>query len=258
MDSKSLTKAGNRDGVRTMLTMSYVASGRFLLGDSFSQLSADHLHDMSRTFPYHTTPQSARPIDAFDKGVKYPRIYDFEVNPSWHQLSLYNYEEDTNISQSSKNDFTVWIGKSLNEGGLGLDSLRQYYAYDFWNNCLAGIINGNEPFRQTLRPGETRMISLHAKEVFPQFISTNRHIMQGYIDLKDVRWDAVHKTLSGTASVIGGEAYIIFIALNGHKTRKVKADSGKAYISQPDKDGLIELTIECAQTKDIKWSLFFQ
>jgi len=258
MDAKSLTKAettAQRDGVRAMLTMSYVASGRFLLGNSFSQLSADQVYDMSRTFPYHTTPQSARPIDAFEKEVEYPRIYAFEVNPSWHQLTLYNY--NLNPSQPEANDFTVWLGKSLNEGGLGLDSHRQYYAYDFWNNCLIGLINGNDPFKQTLRPDEARMISLHAKEDVPQFVSTNRHIMQGYIDLKDVQWNAARKTLSGTASVIGGEVYTIVIATNGSKARTVKVNAGKASVTQPDKNGLIELSIISNQTKDIHWSLLF-
>ena len=259
MDSKSLAKAGpvtHNDGVRTMLTMSYVASGRFLLGNSFAQLTAEQLHDMSRTFPYHATAQSARPIDAFDNGASYPRIYDFEVNPFWHQLTLYNYHLDT--IPSEKNDFVMWPGKSLNEGGLGLDSLRRYYAYDFWNDCLTGLINGNEPFRQTLRPGETRMIALHAKEDFPQFVSTNRHIMQGYIDLKDVRWDAARKTLSGVASVVGGETYVVVIAANAHNALSVKVDSGKASIAPPDADGLIKLSIDSKQNKDINWNLSFK
>ncbi len=259
MDSKALTKARpitNNDGVRAMLTMSYVTSGRFLLGNSTSQLSPSQLHDMSRTFPYHTTPQSARPIDAFDKGAKFPRIYDFEVSPSWHQLTLYNYNMDS--MQTAKNDFIVWLGKSLNEGGLGLDGSRQFYAYDFWNNRLVGLINGNEPFKQNLRSGEVRMIALHAKENTPQFISTNRHIMQGYIDLKDVQWNSASKTLSGTASVVEGDTYIIVIATNGYKAKKVKVDSGKATIKTVDnKNGLAELSIDSKQNKDIRWSLLF-
>ena len=257
MDSKSLYSVmpENRDGVRSMLTMSYVASARFLLADSFSELSAEQLHDMSRTFPYHTTAQSARPIDAFDEGVKYPRIYDFEINPSWHQLTLYNYNLDT--AQTEKNEFVVYLDKSLNEGGLGLESNQQYYAYDFWNDCFIGIINGNTPLKQTLRPGEARMISLHRKENVPQFLSTNRHIMQGYIDLKDVQWSSARKTLSGMASVVEGEAYVIVIAPNGNKTKNMKVDSGKATIKVVDNTGLIELSIESKQNKDIRWSLSF-
>jgi len=83
MDSKSLlntTPAEHNDGLRSMLTMSYVASARFILGNSFSELSADQLHDMSRTFPYHTTAQSARPIDAFNEDVKFSRIYYCQIS----------------------------------------------------------------------------------------------------------------------------------------------------------------------------------
>ncbi len=258
MDSKALSKAlpkAHNDGVRTMLTMSYIASGRFLLGNSFSQLSPEQLHDMSRTFPYHTTPQSARPIDAFDEGVKFPRIYDFEVTPSWHQLTLYNYNMDS--AHTEKNEFTIYLNRSLNEGGLGLDRNKQYYAYDFWNDRLIELLDGDKEFRQTLRPGESRMISLHAKEENPQFISTNRHIMQGFIDLKDVKWDTRVKTLSGTASVIKGDSYTIVIAPNGYKIKKAKSDFGKTTIKHVKND-LIELTIIVPQNKDVRWTCSFE
>ena len=259
MDSKALTKASpaNRDGVQAMLTMSYVTSGRLLLGNSFSQLSAQQLHDLSRTFPYHAAPRSARPIDAFDKGVKYPRIYDFEVNPSWHLLTLYNHNTDTTKTEGS--DFVVYLGKSLNEGGLGLDSSKYYYAWDFWNNRLAAQIEGNKPLRQTLRAGEARMIALHAKTNHPQFISTNRHLMQGFIDLKDVAWDEKTKTLSGIASVVEGDTFVIVIAANGYAVRSAKTSAGVALLSKTDeKNGLLTLSINSKQSKEIKWRVEFK
>jgi hypothetical protein len=259
MDSKALTKAlpANRDGVRAMLTMSYVTSGRFLLGNSFSQLSVEQLYDMSRTFPYHATPRSARPIDAFDHGVKFPRMYDFEVNPSWHLLTLYNHNTDTAKTEGS--DFVVHPGKSLNEGGLGLDAAKQYYAWDFWNNCSAGLIDGSQAFRQTLRTGEARMIALHAKEDRPQFISTSRHIMQGYIDLKDVAWDEKTKTLSGVASVVEGDTFIIIVAANGYTARSIKVSSGGAFLKEADaKHGLLSLSLYSKKSKEIRWRLSFR
>ncbi|MFC1463008.1 hypothetical protein ACFLQU_05305, partial [Verrucomicrobiota bacterium] len=78
-----------RDGVRAMFTMTYVASARLLLANSFTQMTPEHLYDLSRVIPFHSAPQSARPIDLFN-GNPYPRVYDFKVDDGWHQLTFYN------------------------------------------------------------------------------------------------------------------------------------------------------------------------
>jgi hypothetical protein len=260
MDSKdpeSCIPNVNNDGARCMLTMCYVTSGRFLLAPSFNQLTKEQMYDLSRTFPYHTTPQSARPVDAFNAGVKYPKVYDFEINPNWHQLTFYNYELDS--SPGEKNQIAVWLSKSLNEGGLALNAAKQYYIYDFWNNHFIGLFNGNDKLEQQLRAGEARMMSVHAKEEHPQFISTNRHIMQGYLDLKDVNWDKKQRTLSGTAEVIENEPFEIVIATNNYKVKEAKVLQGKVTVTQQNlAEGIVKLTILNATNAPIKWSLSFK
>ena len=80
-DSKNLVRLQDkRDHLRAVLTMAYVTTGRLLLANSFSQFSPETIRDLSRTFPYHTTPKSARPVDAFVADS--PAVYDFEVNPA--------------------------------------------------------------------------------------------------------------------------------------------------------------------------------
>src|SRR5690606_15490487 len=165
MDSKDpaiCTPTYNNDGSRSMFTMSYVTSGRFLLAPSFKQLTSQQMYDLTRTFPYHAQPKSARPIDAFLDGVRFPRVYDFEVNPDWHQLTFYNYNLDS--TDHNANKISVSLGKSLNEAGLGLSSEKQYYVYDFWTDRFVGLLNGGEVLDQDLRPGEARMMSVHAKK----------------------------------------------------------------------------------------------
>ena len=57
MDSKdpvSATPVENQEGFKTIMTMSYVISGRFLMGRSFNQLPEKQTHVFSRTFPYHS------------------------------------------------------------------------------------------------------------------------------------------------------------------------------------------------------------
>ena len=259
MDSKDPSDAlplERQDGNRSLLTMCYVTSGRFLLGRSFNQLSKEQLHDMSRTFPYHTTSQSARPLDAFNEGVLYPQVYDFKVNPSWHQLTFYNHNMDK--SKPELNTIQVTLGNSLNEGGMALEPQASYYIYDFWNNCFIGEYKGTETLTQTLREGEARMMSIHKVENNPQFISTNRHIMQGYIDLKDCNWNDSKQTLSGISSVIKNEPYKITIATNGKTVQSCSSNKGKAAIKLVDeKNQLVELTLISKQNQEVTWKITF-
>jgi hypothetical protein len=263
----------NNDGRRAMYSMCYVASGRFLLGVSFSKLTKEQLNDLSRIFPFHSTSQSARPIDAFT-GVKYPQVYDFKVNDKWHQLTLYNTKviggewpvDFRDVNKGFKgtlveSTFQVELGQENIDGGLALDPGSEYYIYDFWNDCFIGKLKGDGKLEQTLRPGEVRMMSVHQAEPNPQFISTNRHIMQGYVDMSRYPdWDTGKKELSGISKVVGGETYKVVIALNGFKPAKIITDKPcKTAVKVIDeKNGLAVLSIDNEQNDDIEWRVSFK
>jgi len=240
----------NLEGIKTMMTMCYVLSGRFLQGRSFEQLSEEQIHVISRTFPYHSIPKSARPIDAFTTSYPVPRIFDFEVNPEWHQLTFYNDKLDSLV------ELNVVPAGSLNNGGLGMEGCTDYYVYDFWNDSFVGKLNGQDTLKQILRAGETRMMSLHAVKENPQFLSTNRHIMQGMIDLRDCRWDDKAKVLNGESDVVGGDDYIIVIAKNGFIPSEVEVSVGEAELVDLDKN-LMKLVIRSSQNRSINWRVQF-
>lgn len=261
LDAKDPLKARpafKNDGLKTLMTMAYVVSGRFLSARSFAQLSPEQLHVMSRTFPYHAAPRSSRPIDGFTAGVTVPRVFDFEVNNDWHQLTLYNPNADS--TRSDPNAMVVYLGRSLNEGGLGLDRKKTYYLYDFWNDTLTDVCKGDAVLKQQLRTGETRMISVHAEEKNPQFLSTNRHIMQGYVDMAMLpSWDASKKQLSGVSRVVGGEPYNVVIAVNGYKLMGAKAKGANASVTMTGKGrGLALLSIDNEKNAEVEWTVYFK
>ncbi len=261
----------NLDGVRSMFTMAYVVSGRLLLGASFSKMTDEQLFVLSRAFPYHSAPKSARPVDAF-KGEDLPRVYDFEVNPQWHQVTFLNIAYDSaewrKASDGSKLEALgkpiaatvgVDIGKDSASGGLDLSPAKKYYVYDFWNEKLVGVFPGSARLEQPLRPGEARMMSVHEVESHPQFLSTNRHIMQGYVDLPRCEWDGNKRELRGTSKVVGGETYKVIIALNGWKPKAADAMGTKSKIRVIDeKTGLAELSLDRGQNGDTDWTISFE
>ena len=260
----------NLDGVRSMFTMAYVVSGRLLLGASFSRMTDEQLFILSRAFPYHSASKSARPVDAFSGG-DFPQVYDFEVNPQWHQLTFFNTAYDSaewkKAGDGSKLDplgkpvaamVGVDLGKDTASGGLGLSSAKKYYVYDFWNEKLVGVFPGSARLEQQLRPGEARMMSVHEVETYPQFLSTNRHIMQGYLDMPRCEWDGNKREIKGTSKVIGGETYKVIIALNGWKPKTANALGAKSKIRLiDDKIGLAELSLDRPQNGNTAWIVTF-
>ncbi|MCX6877933.1 MAG: hypothetical protein NTW21_29580 [Verrucomicrobia bacterium] len=249
MDSKNLFKVSpnNRDGLRQLLTMVYTVAPRFVLASSFSKMTPEQLHDLSRIYPIHSTPRSARPLDAFTREDGIPHIYDQVIDDVWHQLVFYNPDG------AAAGTIGVEIGKDSSFGGMGLKADKSYYVYDFWNDALLGKFPGSGKLEQVLRPGEVRMMSVHEVADHPQFISSNRHVMQGYVDVLKTA------TLSGTSKVVGGETYKLVIATNGLKPVGGSAQGAKAEVrmNAPETAGIAVLGIDQADNGTVDWAVTF-
>jgi len=262
MDSKELNSSwridgwngSDQDGRRMMLTMAYVAASRLLLANSFRDLSKETLRDLTRTFPYPTEPRSARPVDAFvHEG--YPRVYDFAVTPDWRQLTLFN-----NTLPTRTETISVKLAGEQASGALGLDPAKEYYVYDFWNDRFSGRIKGSDTLVQELRPGEARMLAIHAVEPNPQFLATDRHVMQGYLDLIERPvWSGARKTLSGASRVVSRDPYRIILATNGFRIASASAKGAAAKTQILDAaGGLAVLTLESPRNADASWIVKFE
>jgi hypothetical protein len=199
-----------------MLTMSYVVSGTLMIVPSFGRMTAEQLHDLSRLYPFHANRQSARPVDAFVNPR--PQVYDFRVDAAWHQLTFYNTD--------AAHEATIGVDLAGDTafGALGLDAAKHYYTYDFWNDRLVGKVPGNKRFEQTLRPGEARMMSVREAVDHPQILATDRHLMQGYVDVLGCTWNAAKSQLQGVSAVVGGEPYRVILATNGWKAMAAAVD----------------------------------
>ena len=272
MDAKNPFKTypKNRDGHRALFTMAYTAASRLLLGVSFSKMTDEQLFDLSRTYPYHTAAKSARPADAFVKGVEFPQIYDFEVNPQWHQVVFYNTVHDPDewhmwkgyryfpLGEPVASTITADLSGEVGFGGLGLKQDAEYYIYDFWNDSFVGKYSGSQQLQQQLRPGEARVMSIRQVLGRPQVLSTSRHIMQGYLDMSDVKWNEAKKQLFATSKVIAGEPYKIVLAANGYELKELKADKAEIKADKaPNKNDLLILTIKSEDSRDIDWKAIF-
>ena len=254
MDGKNIfkTRPANRDGQRQMLTMCTLIGGRFLMANSFRKESPEQIHDLSRVYPNYSKTKSMRPLDVFTN-MKLPQVYDLEIEPGWHQVAFWNVD--------AKNAGTVGVdlGVDSAEGGVGLDKNKSYYVYDFWNDKFVGKIAGNQRLEQALRPGEVRMMAVHEVTDHPQFIATDRHVLQGAMDLSEAAWDGAAKQLSAKSKVIGGEPYKVVIATSGMKPKEATAEGAKCAVRMTDEqNGLAVLEIEAKENAAVEWRVQFE
>ncbi len=245
-DGKSFKKM-DIDARRTMLTQIGLISGRLELGTSFGRMTAEEQHDLTRLYPILGGTKSFRPVDMLVEGREDPSVYVYQINPDWAQIILCNNHDEP---------FTVTApisGDQAETGSLGQAADASYYIYDFWNDKLVGEFRGDQSIKADLKPQQALTYSLHRKADHPQFLSTNRHIMQGFQDLSDVEWKVETSTYSGTAKVITGEAFVITVAPNGFTPKEVTVSSGTAKIYK--QGDLIRVTLSNDKTNETKWSI---
>lgn len=236
---------------KSMLTMLFLSSGRFDMATSYSLFTPEMTYDFTRVFPHYREPKTARPLDAFT-GVKNPQVYDLAITPDWHQIAFFNTSDKKGVVSTA-------ISGALVDNAVGLDAGAKYHAYEFWTDTYLGKLDGTARVERELAPKNCAMISLRKAGPNPQVLSTNRHILQGHIELDGVRWDAASKTLSGTAKVIGGETMKIVVAGNGAKAAKVSATGAKAGLAaHPGSPDLAVLSLECDANTDVTWSVSYE
>lgn len=249
-DTKTVHDHSSHEVLQSMLTMNFLLSGRLDLSSSYSLFTPEITRAVSRTYPQYREAKTARPLDAFTGGID-PQVYGLELTPDWHQVALYN-------TGDKKSTVSTSISGERVDNALSLDPKANYHAYEFWSDTYLGKLPGASRIEQNLKPNCCAMISLRKATLYPQVISTDRHILQGGVDLADVHWNPANKTLSGTAKVIGGEPFKIVVANNGHKLLKA-ANIQVAFELKPHSvAGLSYLTISSDENAEIKWGLKYE
>ncbi len=235
---------------QSMLTMVYLTSGRIDLATSFSLFTPEITRDFSRIYPAYREPFTARPLDAFT-GIADPQVYDLELTPDWHQVALFNSGGKPAIVSTA-------ISGDRTANAVGLDPKADYYAYEFWTDTFLGKLPGTGKIERKLGPRHCAMVSLRKVQSNPQILSTNRHVLQGWMELAGVKWDAGARQLTGTAKVIGGEPFKIVLADNGRKPVKVTATDATAKIEPHAAAGLSLITLERTANGNAEWRVEYE
>jgi len=235
---------------KSLLTMVFLTSGRLELATSFRLFNQEMLRDVTRIYPLYREPRSARPLDAFCGGAN-PKVYDLELTPEWHQVALFNPDK------ANAAPVSVALSGEHVAGAIGLDAAASYYVYDFWSDTLVGKFPGTAKVERQLGPTHCAMLSIRKVQTDPQVLSTDRHVLQGWVDLANVKWDGKEHCLSGVARVIGGEPFKIVVAGNGRTATGATATGGTARLEKHP-DELAQIILERPDNGEVSWKLNYQ
>jgi len=230
---------------------SWVAiTGFFALNsDWLPDLPAERLEIIKRIMPAHGV--TARPVDYFDNRFTTTwLVTDTRQSVRRDVIGLFNFHDgEMKVNETCER--------------LGLLPGKAYHAFDFWANEPIPDFTGS--FRLQVAPRSCRVIAVRADEGHPVVLSSSRHITQGIVDITDEVW--LKGKLSATSKIVGNDPYQLRVAglTDGGKTWKLVSvgisPSDKAAgvtVSSQASSNLVLVTIQCPQSRDVKWTVQFE
>lgn len=134
-----------------------------------------------------------------------PDIHPMNLYPIFHLLPVWDlkvkrqWEAYDVVALFNWNDESSEVGFTFSE--IGLDENADYVLYEFWTNQFVGKVNGS--YSAKIPPHAVRLYAVHRAADYPQFLSSDRHVAQGAVDVKTMKWNAESAILSGTMELIG-------------------------------------------------------
>jgi hypothetical protein len=189
----SLLSPSQAQAAATLLALS---GGNLISGDRLTDLDPVKLEILKKTLP--SWGEAARPVDLFDTDLH--RIFSLKVKKQYGEWTVAGF---FNSDENSFKEYTIPLNR------LWLDKTKTYIAYDFWNNRYYG--ESVNDLKVRIPPSSVLLLSIHEKSAAPVIISSDRHILQGAVELEDVKWDPVNGILTGTSSGAPDSAYNLYI-----------------------------------------------
>ncbi len=169
---------------QAVATIIALSGGNAISGDRLTELSAEKLEILKKALPAYG--QAARPVNLFDSDI--PTAFALKIQrdfAEWTVAGFFNPDTNETMEQAFPLE------------RLFLEPGKAYLAYDFWMEKFIGEFSDSITVK--IQPGSVTLLALHEKSGAPQFISTNRHVSQGAVELERISWNPETKTLNGVS-----------------------------------------------------------
>ena len=199
-------------------------------GDKLAELPPERMRLLQQALPVC----DVHPLDMYPVFEMSP-VWDLKVKRpfgEWDVVALFNWSDEE-----------AEVGFTFEE--LGLDSSKFYAIYEFWTDEFQDIYE-NE-FSMSVPAHGVRLLAVHEEQARPQFLSSDRHLTQGAVDLEDLSWDAKRKELCGKVKLVGGHpTQLAFLLSDNYALQKVSAKDADMAL-KVDRDGVLRVTLTSAK-----------
>ena len=210
-------------------------------GDKLAELAPDRVKLIQQALPVCDTA----PAKLYPQFGHLP-VWDLHISRpfgDWHVVALFNWDDE------EKSVSVEWpeIGE---EAG-------QFIGWEFWT----GEYLGRHLARLEMKvPAHgVRLVALQPTARHPQFLTSDRHITQGGVELKDVKWDADALRLTAKIEVIGGFPQTARFALPGGWFLTGAEADGKAVDAKTESNGgVVSVPLSVPETRVVDVVLSFK
>ena len=208
-------------------------------GDKLAELAPDRVRLI----------QQALPVCATQPGKLYPQfgylpVWDLHIaRPfgDWHVVALFNW-----------GDAEARISVDWDE--LGESSERQFFGWEFWTDTFLGA--QKERLELAVPARGVRLVALRPDAGRPQVLTTDRHVTQGGVELKDERWK--DRSLTTTVHVVGGFPLTIRFAIpEGFALQRISALGARVTTAQESEGRVLAVTLASDVSADVSVQMAF-
>lgn len=236
MDPDTLLVGDYRTLHEAQVTATIVAlPGQMMFaGDKLATLTPERMRMLQQALPVC----DVMPLDLYPIFDLLP-VWDLKVNRpygQWDVVALFNWSDDE-------------AEICCNFAELGLSAEKSYAVYEFWTQSFCDIYE-NECSLMVPAHG-VRLLAIHEEKNRPQFLSSNRHITQGAVDVLDLNWDSEEGELKGVVRLVGGYPTTLrFLIPEPYTVTDVTAEDGVTTSQHVDNDGVLSVVFRTPQSCD--------
>ena len=226
---------------RVEATLVALPGQRLFAGDKLGGLAPDRIWLLQRSLPAcDVRPGNLYPqfglLPVWNLGVRRPF-------GSWHVVALFNWGDDQ-----------AEIGFEWGEIGEAADT--QFLCWEFWTETWQGV--NQERFAMQVPPHTVRLMAMQPYMAHPQFLTSDRHVTQGGVDLKGQQW--ADDVLRVTLGVVGGfPTTARFFVPESFEFKSVSVPDGVTATARREAGGkVVAVTLAAESTRDVPVTLAFR
>ncbi|MCS7305646.1 MAG: alpha-galactosidase [Thermoguttaceae bacterium] len=177
----SVRMQGAVEEVRLAVAMMTLAGCSISFSDELQYLPPSRIRLMQQALPAGAPPM--RPLDLLERNI--PSVWHLHCKTEadqWDVVGLFNFED-------RPEERTVELAR------LGLKPDQPVVGFEFWEEKFLGVLR--DRLTVVLPPQSSRIVFLRPLAGRPQLVGTNMHLLGGWHELKQLRWDDQKRVLSG-------------------------------------------------------------